>query len=186
MKPGVADDRHTCVARKRPAWTTRSGGRALRARCPRSSLVLGVLVLAAVVSTRWVRLNLSPSVPLGLYRLTPVPPVLTRGMLVLTPVPASVQPWRSRWTPLLKPVAALAGEEVCVHQGELWVAGQGYGPVYGEAHGRPLPQLQGCHVVPEGTVFLASPAPRSLDGRYFGTTPVADVTAGAVPLWTRR
>src|SRR5262249_21112777 len=69
MKPGVSDDRHTPIARQRPAWTTRPGGRRSR-----SSLVLGVLVLAAVVSTRWVRLNLSPSVPLGVYRLAPLSP----------------------------------------------------------------------------------------------------------------
>ena len=36
---------------------------ARRVRGRRSSLVLGVLVLTAVVSTRWVRLNLSPSLP---------------------------------------------------------------------------------------------------------------------------
>jgi type IV secretory pathway protease TraF len=107
-------------------------------------------------------------------------------MLVLTPVPASVQPWRSRWTPLLKPVAALAGEEVCVHQGELWVAGQGYGPIYLEAEGKPLPQFDGCHVVPEGAVLLASTQPKSLDGRYFGMTPMAELTAQAVPLWVWR
>ena len=46
---------------------------ARRVRGRRSSLVLGVLVLTAVVSTRWVRLNLSPSVPVGLYGLIAVP-----------------------------------------------------------------------------------------------------------------
>ena len=58
----ASDDTTAHVVRKRPVWTTWPGG-----RCTRSSLVLGVLVLAAVVSTRWVRLNLSPSVPVGLY-----------------------------------------------------------------------------------------------------------------------
>jgi len=38
-----------------------------------------VLVLAAVVSTRWVRLNLSPSVPVGLYQLERLAPPLARG-----------------------------------------------------------------------------------------------------------
>jgi hypothetical protein len=69
MKPGTYDAPHAHSARKCPAWTTRPRGQAPRARGPRSSLVLGVLVLAAVVSTRWVRLNLSPSVPVGLYRV---------------------------------------------------------------------------------------------------------------------
>src|SRR4029453_14028218 len=113
MKSGTSDDTHAPIAPTRPAWTTRPRGHAPRARRPWSSLVLGVLVLAAVVSTRWVRLNLSPSVPLGLYRLTPGPPALARGMLGLTPVPASVQPWLSPWRPLLKPIAGLPDDRAC-------------------------------------------------------------------------
>ena len=62
-----------------------------------------------------------------------------------------------------------------------------YGPVYLEAHGRPLPHLDpGCQPVPAGMVFLASQAPKSLDGRYFGMTPVARLTAAATPLLTWR
>src|SRR5215813_6763953 len=93
MKAGVSDDSHTHIARKRAAWTTRSRGRALRARCTRSSLVLGALVLAAVVSTHWVRLNLSASVPLGFYRLERLAPPLQRGTLVVLSAPASIRPW---------------------------------------------------------------------------------------------
>jgi type IV secretory pathway protease TraF len=186
MKPGVSDDRHTHIARRRPAWTTRSGGRAPRARCTRSSLVLGALVLAAVVSTRWVRLNLSPSVPLGVYRLERLAPPLPRGTLVVLSAPASIRPfWRS-FASLLKPVAAVPGEEVCGVGGELFVQGEWYGPIYIEADGKPLPHLDGCQVVPEGAVFLASTQPKSLDGRYFGVTPIADLTARAVSLWTWR
>ena len=40
--------------------------------------------------------------------------------------------------------------------------------------------------VQTGEVFLASQAPRSLDGRYFGVTPVATLTAQASPLLTWR
>jgi conjugative transfer signal peptidase TraF len=186
MRPGTYDDPHAPLARTRPAWTTRPGGRAPRGRGPRSSLVLGVLVLAAVVSTRWVRLNLSPSVPVGVYRLARLAPPLARGTLVVLPVPVAVRPWRQGWAPLLKPVAAVAGDEVCVREGALVVRGASYGPVYVEADGKPLPHLEGCQVVPEGTVFLASAAPRSLDGRYWSMTPIADLTARALPLWTWR
>ena len=175
MTPGV-DAPHAPSARPRSGW------RAPRARCPRSSLVLGVLVLAAVVSTRWIRCNVSPSVPYGLYLLRPVQASLARGTLVLLPVPASVRPWQ--WRPLLKPVAAVAGDEVCVHASGLWIAGHWYGEVYGEAHGKVLPHQGGCEVVPEGSVFLASTQPKSLDGRYFGMTPISTLTARAVPLWT--
>ena len=121
MKPGASGDTHAPVAKPRLAWTTRPGGRARR------RLVLGVLVCAAVVSTRWVRLNLSPSVPRGLYRLTAVREPLARGTLVVLPVPASVQPFHAWWVPLLKPVAAVAGDGVCVYEQHLWINGLDYG-----------------------------------------------------------
>src|SRR5437764_13338091 len=78
----------------------------------RSTLLLGGFFLAAVLSTHWVRLNMSPSVPYGLYRLTAVQPPLARGTLVVLPVPASVQRYWSPWLPLLKPVAGVAGDQV--------------------------------------------------------------------------
>ena len=91
---------------------------ARRVRGRRSSLVLGVLVLTAVVSTRWVRLNLSPSVPVGLYRLTAVPAEVSRGTLVVLPVPARVHHVWPSWIPLLKPVAGVPGDVVCHASGE--------------------------------------------------------------------
>lgn len=180
MQPGASDDTHAPVARVRPWWTTRPGWRTRR------SLVLGGLVLAAVVSTWWVRLNGSPSVPRGLYRLTAVREPLARGTLVVLPVPPAVQAWHARWVPLLKPVAAVAGDPVCVHGQTLFVAGQSYGPVAAHAAGQWLPQWRGCVVLSTGEVFLASPAPGSLDGRYFGVTSITALTAQAIPVLTWR
>jgi conjugative transfer signal peptidase TraF len=171
MQPGVSGDTHARTARARRTW---------------SSLVLGVLVLAAVVSTRWVRLNLSPSLPSGLYRLTALRAPLTRGTLVVLPAPVRVRPWHAAWVPLLKPVAAVAGELVCVADEGLWVAGVPYGRVYREAGGKALPRMEGCHRLQDGEVFLASAQPRSLDGRYFGPTLVTALTAQAIPVWTWR
>jgi type IV secretory pathway protease TraF len=71
-------------------------------------------------------------------------------------------------------------------EGALFIHGEAYGPIYTEADGTPLPHLDGCQVVPQGAVFLASTQPKSLDGRYFGVTPIADLTARAVALWTWR
>jgi type IV secretory pathway protease TraF len=107
-------------------------------------------------------------------------------MLVVLPVPAHVRAWHRHWTPLLTPVAAVPGDLVCVWDTGLWIEGQGYGAVRHEARGMPLPRIQGCLRVQAGEVFLASPAPGSLDGRSFGPTPVAALTARAVPLVTWR
>ena len=144
----AGDAPHVHSARQRPACPTRSGGRTPRARYPRSSLVLGALVLAAVVSTRWVRLNVSPSVPYGLYRLAAVPTPLTPGTLVVLPVPDSMRAWQT--IPLLKPVAAVAGDTVCVEAERLQIAGVDFGPVYRAAQGHTLPTLDGCATVPVG------------------------------------
>src|SRR5215471_5291976 len=165
-----------------------SGPRGRRGpRGPRSSLVLGVLVLAAVVSTRWVRLNMSQSAPGGFYWLAPVEVPLMRETLVVLPVPPSVQPWLSRWTKLLKPVAGVPGDSVCIAEHHLFINGWWHGQILEEAHGKPLPQLpDGCQTVPEGHVFLATPFSRSIDSRYFGMVPVTALTAAAKPLLTWR
>jgi type IV secretory pathway protease TraF len=152
----------------------------------RGTVVLGTLVASLLLSTPWVRLNVSPSSPRGLYRLAAVTLPLVHGTLVVLPVPVSVQPWHSPWMPLLKPVAAVAGDEVCVEDGALWIQGQAYGPVYDEAHDMALPHLTGCHTVAEGEVFLASDAPKSLDSRYFSSVPVSRLTNQAFPLLTWR
>src|SRR5262249_82109 len=113
-----------------------------------------------------------------------VPPQLARGPLVVVPVPARVRPWWSSWVPLLKPVAAIAGDVVCMGDDGVWSAGQWYGPLFQEAHGQPLPRLRGSVVLQPGPGFLASAVPRSLDSRSLGVVPVAALTAQAVPLVT--
>ena len=88
----------------------------------RSNFLLGILILLAVVSTRWYKLNLSPSAPYGLYQLTAPQEPLTCGTWVVLPVPAIVRPWwPTWWIPLLKPVAAIEGMVVCVEDRKLWI-----------------------------------------------------------------
>jgi len=162
----------------RPRWLTR--------RLSSRPYLLGGCLLLLVGSTHFVRLNLSPSVPLGLYTLHALPTPLTPGLLVVLPTPALVRRWVS-WpaSALLKPVAAVAGEEVCVEDGTLVIRGWDYGPVYHEAGGTALPHLdEGCQTVPEGMVFLASQASRSLDSRYFGPIRTKNITARAMPFFT--
>jgi type IV secretory pathway protease TraF len=149
---------------------------------------MALAVGSVLLSMYWFRLNIEPSVPLGIYRLHAVAPPLTRGMLVVLPVPASVRRWHATWTPFLKPVAAVAGEEVCVEDGGLVVGTEPYGRVYTEAGGERLPHLTGCLTIGEGEVFVASKNYRSLDSRYFGPVKIADLSAWAMPVlvWRAR
>jgi len=156
----------------------------LQQRINRSSVVLGLCMLAAVGSTRFYRVNISSSVPRGVYRLAPVLPPVQRGTLVLVPTPAVMLPWHSRWLPLLKRVEGIAGDEICVQENRLVVRGDDFGPIFHEADGKALPRLEGCHIVQAGEVFLASRAARSLDGRYFGPVAVSALLWQAVPVVT--
>ena len=153
----------------------------------RGTLALCVGIFMTLMGTRWVKLNISPSVPVGLYVLWPVPAQIHRGDVVLLDVPVSVRPWHSRWLPLVKPVAAVAGDTVCYSDNVLHVNDADFGPVLTASHGHPLPHIDdGCQVVPEGSLFLASPMVRSLDSRYYGAVSVIDIAAVAFPILTWR
>src|SRR5216684_4379252 len=79
-------------------------------------------------------LNVSASVPRGLYVLIPLTTV-TRGMLVVFPPPPAVaallvrRGYLAPHTPLLKPVAALPGETVCVQDNGVVIQGVFVAPV---------------------------------------------------------
>ena len=146
-------------------------------------IAMGLLV----ASTWWLRFNGSPSVPRGFYWLQSVPPNAPRGTLVVLPVPSQVAHVWPAWGKLLKPIAGIPGDSVCVDADRVSVNGLDVGPQEDSLPGRPLAYLApGCQTIPEGMVFLASQAPHSLDGRYFGLTAVTTLTATATPLLTWR
>ena len=143
-----------------------------------------LLVGVGVASLPWVRLNLSSSLPRGLYRLHAVPATVVRGTLVVVPAPAAIRPWYTALAPLLKPVAGVAGDVLTIQDAHFYINETDYGLIHHSADGRPLPLLAVPQQVPAGEVCVASLAPRSLDCRYAGTTPIADIRAVATPLWT--
>lgn len=152
----------------------------------RSTALLAGSVCFLVVMTPWFKVNVEPSVPYGLYRMSRLPTRLERGMLVSLPPPPSIRSWHPFWVPLLKPIAGLPGDQVCVLDVGMWIEGEPYGRVYVQAHGQPLPRLRGCFTVPDGRVWLATKTPRTLDSRYYGAIPVMTLTAQAHPVWTWR
>lgn len=143
-----------------------------------------LLVLVALASLPWLRLNLSSSVPRGLYRLHAVPTSLTYGQLVLVEVPEALRPWWPRSTPLLKPVAGIPGDVLTVADGHFYVNDRDYGLVVALAAGQILPQVASPTVIADGMVCLASAVERSLDCRYTGPIPQATLQALATPFWT--
>ena len=164
----------------------------------RAAVTLAMLVSCALVAEPTWRerdptflWNASPSVPIGLYRLTAVSRVEAPDLVVVEPPEPLAgflagRGYLPRGVPLLKRVLAVAGDTVC-RNGSTIVA---FDHAYGEARerdnqGRPLPVWQGCRTLAVGEVFLMNwDAADSLDGRYFGPLPVVSVTARALPIWT--
>ncbi|MGE0596215.1 MAG: S26 family signal peptidase [Hyphomonadaceae bacterium] len=135
--------------------------------------------------------NASASAPIGFYIVdvggepsvgdlvsVAPPPRVARFIAARGYLPAGV--------PLLKRVAARAGQRVCRDGDSVRVDGATLGRARAsDSQGRPLPDWQGCRVLMDGEIFLMNAdAPDSLDGRYFGPLPASAVRGRLIPLFT--
>ncbi|WP_334147088.1 S26 family signal peptidase [Hyphomicrobium sp.] len=135
--------------------------------------------------------NASASTPIGLYSIEPArSPEVTDLVAIRAPEPlASFMVERGyigRGVPLMKRIAALPRQRVCRTDRSITVDAVPLGDALERDHlGRPLPVWEGCRVVAAGELFLMNwQVPDSLDGRYFGPLPAADVIGRAIPLYT--
>jgi conjugative transfer signal peptidase TraF len=136
--------------------------------------------------------NASASAPIGLYRIHPDhdPSI---GVLVAVTPPARLARWMARrgylpeGVPLLKHIAAKAGQRVCRIGNALSVDGRHVAVALAhDRFGRPLPVWQGCLTLKSAELLLLNPAHTdSLDGRYFGPLPVSAVIGRATPIHLR-
>lgn len=137
--------------------------------------------------------NASASVPVGLYAVRPASGLAIGDLVVVQPPGplADVMARRQylpRGLPLIKPIAARAGQTVCRIGSVISVDGQTTATALPRDHaGRPLPVWSGCRTVGPDQLFLLNPAaPASFDGRYFGLLPRRTVVGRATPIWTPR
>ena len=136
--------------------------------------------------------NASASAPIGLYRIHPESDPPTGALVAIAP-PERLSSWLSargylpEGVPLLKHVAARAGQRVCRVGGVVSVDARRVAIARArDGRGRPLPVWQGCRTLRPGELLLLNPAhPDSLDGRYFGPLPASVVIGSATPLWLR-
>jgi len=188
-----------------------SGAAAVMALRPSRRLMaagglLGALTMGALASANiaGLRINSTASMPRGLWRVVQRDAPLQRGEIV-TVCPPDTKPIRQGVTrgyipagdcpdgyePLVKPIAAIAGDLVAVSAAGVTVNGQ---PVQGTAQlprdgaGRPLrPFPAGIYRVVAGELWLLSGHdPRSFDSRYFGPVPAKNVQGVAHPVWVLR
>jgi conjugative transfer signal peptidase TraF len=135
--------------------------------------------------------NVSPSVPLGLYRIVPGALVEIGDVVVVRPPRALAdfmdkRHYVERGALLIKPVAARAGARVCRRGLVVAIDGRRVATALrADRLGRRLPTWSGCRTLTRGELFLIAPArPDSFDSRYFGRVPVSAIVGRAVPVWT--
>jgi conjugative transfer signal peptidase TraF len=135
--------------------------------------------------------NASGSVPVGLYRLKPTGKLfVTQLVAVQPPEPLatflSERGYLPRSVPMLKRVLGLPGQIVCRDGLAITVDNIALGEARErDSRGRLLPNWQGCRVIAASEVFLMNwQSADSLDGRYFGVLPAAEIIGRAEPAWT--
>lgn len=133
--------------------------------------------------------NASASAPIGLYRVTHHR-ALSRGDLVLavpSPLLAAFAARRSYLplgVPLVKRIAAVAGDTVCARGNAIFINGRfAAARLAADNQGRLLPVWSGCRTLRSSEVFLLmTDVPNSFDGRYFGPTEVSQIAGTLSPL----
>ncbi len=134
--------------------------------------------------------NASASAPIGLYAVTPGAAIDPGDMVIArVPEPLRMMAARRRYipanVPLVKHVAAAAGDEVCALGGQIFVNGRWLAERrVADAKGRRMPWWNGCVRLRGRQLFLLmSDSPASFDGRYFGVTEGSQVVGKARLLW---
>ena len=134
--------------------------------------------------------NASASSPMGLYRVSRGR-ALRRGDMVVAWAPPQSRALAARRhylpenVPLVKRVAAVAGDWVCAEGEAIYVNDELVARRAGrDPSGRPLPWWSDCRALQPGEAFLLMPGgPRSFDGRYFGITRASDILGEARLIW---
>ncbi|NTJ11743.1 conjugative transfer signal peptidase TraF [Rhizobium lusitanum] len=152
--------------------------------------------LAAIAYIGGFRLNLTPSEPLGIWRIVALQRPVETGDLVFIcpPVTASFEEARRRgylrsglcsggFAPLIKTVAALPGQRVDLGA-NVAVDGRPLPSSIvrkNDGEGRPITRFAGG-IVPPAHLFLHSSFASSYDSRYFGSLPDTGLLGLARPV----
>jgi conjugative transfer signal peptidase TraF len=136
--------------------------------------------------------NVTASSPIGLYHVGAQHDFAAGEMVVAWAPDAArrlgaVRHYLPMNVPLVKRVAAVAGDRVCAIGDAISINGRREAERRSmDAAGRPMPRWSGCENLRRGDLFLLTPeVPDSFDGRYFGITRANEVVGSARLLWPR-
>ena len=166
----------------------------MNTRVPFFGIAVGIAaVFAAAFLKPTVRIvyNPSDSAPRGWYLMRPASG-LSVGEYVVARLPsdtaafAAVRGYLPRSVPILKQIAALNGQHVCIRDGVVYVGGTAMARTLDhDGKGRPLTAWRHCQVLGIDEVFLLNTTnPGSFDSRYFGPIDASFVRGRAIPLMT--
>ncbi len=178
--------------------SSRSRHRQKRLAC---RLVAGSSLAAfSILVAGWtggLRVNLTPSEPMGLWRVLPLdrPTAVGDVVFICPPETRTMQFARERgylrsglcpagYAPLIKTVVGVGGQRADVGQ-DVQIDGHPIphsDVVTRDGEGRPLSSFGGG-VIPAGHVFLHSNFSGSFDSRYFGPIPASGVLGLAQKVW---
>jgi conjugative transfer signal peptidase TraF len=152
--------------------------------CIGFGVTLSVFLLCAVAYALGVRLNTTPSIPVGVYQLTD-DPIVKGSYVYFCPPPAPVFDMAkergyigSGYCPggyghLMKKTLATKGDDVVIGADGVHVNGLLLPlsvPAFADGAGRPLPKFETSMVLgSDEFLLMADNNGRSFDGRYFGT-----------------
>ncbi|MBB4444095.1 conjugative transfer signal peptidase TraF [Rhizobium esperanzae] len=154
-----------------------------------SVAAVAAILLAVTAVAGGYRINLTPSEPLGLWRIIPLdrPAAVDDLLFICPPETAAMREARARgylrsgscpggFAPLIKTVMAVAGQHVEIGD-SVSVDGRGVSSsslAQRDGKGRPLTPSPSA-IIPPGYVFLHSAFPGSYDSRYFGPVPASAI-----------
>nr|WP_235916655.1 MULTISPECIES: conjugative transfer signal peptidase TraF [Rhizobiaceae] len=157
-------------------------------------MFMGGVVVAGLIGGY--RLNLTPSEPLGLWRIERLDRPVEAGDLVFVCPPANPLFEQARrrgylrrglcaggFAPLIKMVAALPGQHIEIGE-NVFIDGRSLdlsAVLKTDGEGRAIASYPGG-VVPPGRLFLHSSFASSYDSRYFGPIPAAGLLGLARPV----
>jgi conjugative transfer signal peptidase TraF len=165
------------------------------------ALAAAAVAAVQLANAAGLRINHTASLPMGLWRIEALRGAIRHGDIVsiCPPDTAVFRAARARgyvpygrcpggYEPLLKPVAAIAGDIVMVTPAGLLVNGRAVPnsvALAADSADRPLPRHPaGSFTVAEGEFWLVSSFnAASFDSRYFGAVPASLVIGTVGPVW---
>lgn len=155
-----------------------------------TGLVVGsIAAVCSVIGQPLIIYNATDSLPHGFYRVIKQQSY-ERGDLIVFPIPERIRRlvlergWLKPESYLIKPLAAINGDNVWITCGQVFVNGKSFGTIKKQdRQGLPLPSLVFNDTLSPGKIAVLQCSDDSFDARYFGPIDERQIIGRAVPIW---